>query len=211
VRCSPIESGLYELPSGWTWTTIDELAEVGTGTTPSRDNAAFFTGGTIPWVTSGETGQPFIRETAQHITETALAKTSLTVYPVGTLIVAMYGQGKTRGQVSELCLAATTNQACAAIVLMERSAVHRDFIKLVFDKSYDEIRELSAGGAQPNLNVGKVKTSLIPLPPLTEQARIVTRVTELRRLCADLRQRLDRSSTTQASLADALIEQALSA
>lgn len=211
VRWSPVESGLYELPSGWTWTTIEQLAEVGTGTTPSRDNAAFFTGGTIPWVTSGETGQPFIRETAQHVTELALAKTSLTVYPVGTLIVAMYGQGKTRGQVSELCLPATTNQACAAIVLMERLAVHRDFIKLVFEKSYDEIRELSAGGAQPNLNVGKVKTSLIPLPPLKEQARIVTRVTELRRLFADLRQRLDRSSTTQTSLADALVEQALSA
>jgi type I restriction enzyme S subunit len=94
---------------------------------------------------------------------------------------------------------------------MERSAVHRDFIKLVFEKSYDEIRELSAGGAQPNLNVGKVKTSLIPLPPLKEQARIVTRVSELRRLCADLRQRLDRSRTTQTSLADALVEQALSA
>lgn len=207
VRWSPVESGLYELPSGWTWTTIEQLAEVGTGTTPSRDNAAFFTGGTIPWVTSGETGQPFIRETAQHVTEVALAKTSLTVYPVGTLIVAMYGQGKTRGQVSELCLPATTNQACAAIVLMERSAVHRDFIKLVFEKSYDEIRELSAGGAQPNLNVGKVKTSLIPLPPLKEQARIVTRVSELRRLCADLRQRLAASQATQSRLAEALVDQ----
>ena len=208
---SPIESGLYELHPRWVWTTIEDIADVGTGTTPSRDNEAFFAGGTIPWVTSGETGQPFIRSTAQHVTETALAKTSLTVYPVGTLIVAMYGQGKTRGQVSELCLAATTNQACAAIVLMEQSAVHRDFIKLVFEKSYDEIRELSAGGAQPNLNVGKVKASLIPLPPLAEQARIVARVTELRRLCADLRQRLTASQTTQSHLAGALVEQAAAA
>ena len=206
---SPIENGLYELPSGWTWTTIEDIADVGTGTTPSRDNAAFFAGGTIPWVTSGETGQPFIRKTAQHVTEAALEKTSLTVYPVGTLVVAMYGQGKTRGQVSELCLEATTNQACAAIVLMERLAVHRDFIKLVFEKSYDEIRELSAGGAQPNLNVGKVKASLIPLPPLSEQARIVARVTELRRLCANLRQRLTASQTTQSHLAEALVDLAV--
>lgn len=207
VRCSPIESGLYEVPSGWTWTTIDELAEVGTGTTPSRDNAAFFTGGTIPWVTSGETGQPFIRTTSQHVTEAALASTSLTLYPVGTLIVAMYGQGKTRGQVSELCLEATTNQACAAIVLMEKSASHRDFVKLVFEKSYDEIRELSAGGAQPNLNVGKVKASLIPLPPLAEQARIAAKVAGLRRLCAELRQRLAAIQTTQSHLADALVDE----
>jgi len=206
----PIVSGPYELPSRWLWTTIEDLADVGTGTTPSRENAAFFDGGTIPWVTSGETGQPFIRTTSQHVTEAALASTSLTVYPVGTLIVAMYGQGKTRGQVSQLCLEATTNQACAAIVLKEKSAFHQDFVKLVFEKSYDEIRELSAGGAQPNLNVGKVKASLIPVPPLAEQARIVVKVAELRRLCADLRLRLDRSNITQSSLTDALINQMLS-
>jgi type I restriction enzyme S subunit len=157
-------------------------------------------------VTSGETGKPFIAETAQHVTELALSQTSLTVYPVGTLIVAMYGQGKTRGQVSELQIEATTNQACAAIVLVEPSFAHRSFVKLVFEKSYDEIRELSAGGAQPNLNVGKIKATLIPLPPLAEQSRIVTRVAQLRRLCFELRQRLAASQSTQAHLAEALVE-----
>jgi type I restriction enzyme S subunit len=196
----------FALPMGWEWVPIETLAEVGTGTTPSRDNAAFFAGGSIPWVTSGETGKPFIAETAQHVTELALLQTSLTVYPVGTLIVAMYGQGKTRGQVSELQIEATTNQACAAIVLIESSAAHRCFVKLVFEKSYDEIRELSAGGAQPNLNVGKIKATLIPLPPLAEQSRIVTRVAQLRRLCTDLRQRLSASQSTQAHLAEALVQ-----
>jgi type I restriction enzyme S subunit len=157
-------------------------------------------------VTSGETGKPFIAETAQHVTELALSQTSLTVYPVGTLIVAMYGQGKTRGQVSELQIEATTNQACAAIVLVEPSFAHRSFVKLVFEKSYDEIRELSAGGAQPNLNVGKIKATLIPLPPLAEQSRIVTRVAQLRHLCFELRQRLAASQSTQAHLAEALVE-----
>ena len=82
---------------------------------------------------------------------------------------------------------------------------HKDYVKLVFKKSYDEIRELSAGGAQPNLNVGKVKATLIPLPPLGEQSRIVTRVNELCVLCADLRQRLRDQQTTQTHLADALV------
>jgi type I restriction enzyme S subunit len=196
----------FGLPPGWEWVPIETLADVGTGTTPSRDNIAFFSGGSIPWVTSGETGKPFIAETAQYVTELALSQTSLTVYPVGTLIVAMYGQGKTRGQVSELQIEATTNQACAAIVLVEPSSAHRSFVKLVFEKSYDEIRELSAGGAQPNLNVGKIKSTLIPLPPLAEQSRIVTRVAQLRRLCADLRQRLAASQSTQAHLAEALVD-----
>jgi type I restriction enzyme S subunit len=197
----------FALPSGWEWAPIETLADVGTGTTPSRDNAAFFAGGSIPWVTSGETGKPFIAATAQHVTELALSQTSLTVYPVGTLIVAMYGQGKTRGQVSELQIEATTNQACAAIVLVEPSLSHRTFVRLVFEKSYDEIRELSAGGAQPNLNVGKIKSTLIPIPPLPEQSRIVTRVASLRRLCADLRARLSASLSTQSHLAEVLVQQ----
>lgn len=195
----------FELPAGWEWVPVDALATVGTGTTPSRDNPAYFTGGEIPWVTSGETGQPYIRATEQHVTAVALEKTNLTVYPIGTLVVAMYGQGKTRGQVSELGIPAATNQACAAIVLIDQSDDHRDYVKLVFEKSYDEIRELSAGGAQPNLNVSKVKATLIPLPPLAEQSRIVNRVTQLRRLCTDLRQRLAERQSVQARLAEALV------
>jgi type I restriction enzyme S subunit len=196
----------FALPPGWEWVRIETLADVGTGTTPSRDNVAFFANGSIPWVTSGETGKPFIAETAQHVTEFALLQTNLTVYPVGTLVLAMYGQGKTRGQVSELQIEATTNQACAAIVLVEQSLAHRSFVKLVFEKSYDKIRQLSAGGAQPNLNVGKIKATLIPLPPLAEQSRIVTRVAQLRRLCSDLRKRLTASQSTQAHLAEALVQ-----
>jgi len=198
----------FELPVGWEWVPIDTLATVGTGTTPSRENPAFFVGGTTPWVTSGETGQTFIDATEQYVTDVALAQTSLTVYPAGTLIVAMYGQGKTRGQVAELRIPAATNQACAAITLIEHAADHRAYVKLVFEKSYDEIRELSAGGAQPNLNVGKVKSTLIPLPPLAEQSRIVTRVAALRRLCADLRQRLAEREAVQARLAEALVGRA---
>ena len=199
----------YELPEGWEWVTLDSLAQVGTGTTPPRDNPAYFASGTIPWVTSGETGQAFISATGEHVTQLALSSTSLTLYPVGTLIVAMYGQGKTRGQISELQIEATTNQACAGIALIERATIHRSYVKLVFEKSYDEIRELSAGGAQPNLNVGKVKATPIPLPPLAEQSRIVARVAELRAPCAQLRDRLATTSQTRSRLAEALLEQAV--
>ena len=196
----------FELPQGWEWVPVDTLAHVGTGTTPSRDNNAYFSTSGIPWISSGETGRSLITKAEQFVTVRALSETSLTLYPVGTLIVAMYGQGKTRGQVAELGIEATTNQACAAIVLVEPSESHRQFIKLVFEKSYDEIRSLSAGGAQPNLNVGKVKQTPIPLPPLAEQSRIVARVEKLRQLCSDLRQRLTASRTTQGHLAEALVE-----
>lgn len=197
--------GLHVLPDGWQWTTVEGVASVGTGTTPSRTNPAYFSPASIPWVTSGETGRPFIDKTEQGVSPLALRDTSLKVYPSGTLIVAMYGQGKTRGQVSELRIEATTNQACAAIVPTIADVAHRRYLKLFFEKIYDEIRELSAGGAQPNLNVGKVKATLVPLPPLAEQHRIVARVEELRSLCADLRQHLQQAQTTQSNLADALV------
>jgi type I restriction enzyme, S subunit len=202
------EKYLPELPRGWEWASVASIAIVGTGTTPSRTNQAYFSPAAIPWVTSGETGQPFIAKTEQAVSLLALRETNLTVYPSGTLIVAMYGQGKTRGQVSELLIEATTNQACAAIVAVISDAEHRRYLKLFFEKIYDEIRGLSAGGAQPNLNVGKVKATLIPLPPLAEQHRIVARVEQLRRLCADLRERLQQARATQSRLADALVSAA---
>ncbi|WP_445989683.1 restriction endonuclease subunit S [Chromobacterium haemolyticum] len=196
----------FELPQGWEWVALETISSVGTGTTPSRDNSAYFTPPEISWVTSGETGQPFIERTEQYVSATALRETSLTVYPAGTLIVAMYGQGKTRGQISELCIPAATNQACAAIVLPIADTCLRKYVKLYFEKIYDEIRLEAAGGAQPNLNVGKVKSTLISLPPLAEQSRIVACVEALRVLCAQLRERLATSQKIQTHLAETLVE-----
>ena len=200
-----LPNGPYEIPKSWAWCAIEQIANVGTGTTPSRTNAAYFDPPEVPWVNSGETARPFIASTAQHVSGLALRETSLKVYPQGTLVVAMYGQGKTRGQISELLIAATTNQACAAIVPVDSTVHHRRYLKLVFEKSYDELREGAAGGAQPNLNVGKIKSTLIPLPPLAEQRRIVARVEELRRLCANLRRLLTEAREIQSRLADALV------
>ena len=89
----------------------------------------------------------------------------------------MYGQGKTRGQVSELLIEATTNQACATIIPIMREM--QPYIKLYFKKIYNEIRELAVGGAQPNLNQQKIKNYCIPIPPLNEQKRIINKVNEL--------------------------------
>lgn len=133
------------------------------------------------------------------------------MYPVGTLIVAMYGQGKTRGRVSELEIEATTNQACAAIVPVLPNAQMRKYIKLFFRKIYDEIREEAAGGAQPNLNIGKIKATLISLPPLAEQDRIVAKVDLLMSVCDRLKADLATTRLHQATLADTLIESALEA
>ncbi len=87
----------------------------------------------------------------------------------------MYGEGKTRGQVTELGIPATINQACAAVVVDESKA-SRAYVKLALQANYFEMRELAEGGNQPNLNLSKVKEFPLSLPDLVEQTEIVRRV-----------------------------------
>jgi type I restriction enzyme S subunit len=160
----------------WTEATIGELAEVGTGATPLRSRRDFYEGGTIPWVTSTLLNQPYVEKAEQFITEAAVAKTSVRLWPPGTLLVAMYGEGKTRGRCSELRLSATTNQACAAIVLRKGHEVRRPWVKLFLEATYELNRSMASGGVQPNLNLGIIRSIKIPLPPLDAQEAILADV-----------------------------------
>jgi len=199
----------FELPSGWKWRRIAEFTVVGTGSTPSRATPEYYNPAEINWVTSGETSNDFIFETKEKVSPKAIKETNVSIYPAGTLIVAMYGQGKTRGQITELMIDAGTNQACAAIRLIDKSANHRKYTKLYFQKAYKELRSHSAGGAQPNLNVGKISLTVLPIPPLSEQHRIVKKVDGLLILCDQLKARLSEAQTTQLHLADTIVEQAV--
>lgn len=160
---------------------ISDIASVGTGSTPLRSNSAFYASAGTPWVTSAATGSPLVVDADQFVTDAAIAAHRLKVYPKGTLLVAMYGEGKTRGQVSELAIDATINQACAAISVDETLAT-RQFVKLALTANYLVMRELAEGGNQPNLNLSKIKEFEIPLPALDEQARIVGEVEGLLKL-----------------------------
>ncbi|PTB90737.1 restriction endonuclease subunit S, partial [Marinobacter sp. Z-F4-2] len=104
------------VPDGWKLSTIEEISNVSSGGTPSRKNDAYWNG-TIPWVTTAEVKFKVIEDTSEKITEEGLANSSAKLFPVDTILMAMYGQGKTRGQVAKLGIKASTNQACAAIVL----------------------------------------------------------------------------------------------
>lgn len=199
----------FELPEGWEWCRIIEIAQVGTGATPSRDNPDYWQHPDFNWVTSGETSLPFIFNTAEKISLKAVKETNVSIYSPGTLIIAMYGQGKTRGQITELCISAGTNQACAAIQLFDTNEYHRRYVKLFFEKSYEDLRNLAAGGAQPNLNLAKVSNTLIPIPPLSEQIKIATKVEGLFKVCDTLKSHLQSVQQTQFHLADALTDAAL--
>jgi type I restriction enzyme, S subunit len=179
-KAKPVEpllvkaASLPNLPDGWCWAATEQLAEVGTGATPLRSKPLYYEGGSIPWVTSGSLNEDFVREAGQLITPLALHETNAKVFPAGSLLLAMYGEGKTRGKVSELAIDAATNQACAALVFHGPAAQRiKAFVKLFLEENYEDVRRLSSGGVQPNLNLSLVRRTAIPLPPLVEQDRIV--------------------------------------
>ncbi len=196
----------YQLPQGWEWVRVIDLVDVGTGSTPATTNRDYY-GGTIPWYTSSATNKLIADKPETFITEKAIKETNCKVFPSGSLIIALYGQGKTRGQISELVVAGATNQAIAAMVFFDSSSGIKKFLKYFFMKIYEEIRELAEGAAQPNLNVGKVKETLVPLPPLPEQHRIVARIDQLMALCDSLERQVNAASGKQSALLSVVMAQ----
>jgi type I restriction enzyme S subunit len=202
-------SNAGELPKGWCTVRLEEITRISAGSTPSRDNPKFWKDGTIPWVSSGATAASVITEASEYITQAGMHAHRLQLYPEGTLLVALYGQGKTRGQVATLGIAATVNQACAAVCAYSGFEEVLPYLKLVMLENYERIRADSAGGPQPNLNGRKIKQMQISLPPLAEQRRIVTKVQELMALCDQLETQLTTIQTQSRRLLEATLYQAL--
>ena len=159
-----------EISVEWNVSEIGKEFIVGSGATPKRERKEYYDGN-IPWVKTTEIDYKLITSTEESITELGLKNSSVTKYPVGTLLVAMYGQGKTRGKCAILGIEATTNQACAG--LQPKKTVNTKFIYYFLENSYEKIR-IGQGSGQPNLTVGLVQKLVIPLPPLSEQQQIAS-------------------------------------
>lgn len=153
----------------WRYSEIGKIANVSSGGTPNRKVAEYWNGD-IPWVTTAEVQFKTIYESSEKITESGLKNSSAKLFPKNTILMAMYGQGKTRGQVAILGVEATTNQACAAILLKDDYDVNFYYQYLM--AKYKAIRDLSNSGGQENLSSGIVKSIKVPVPPLAEQKKI---------------------------------------
>lgn len=174
------------IPEDWKVRSVGSFATVSAGGTPSRGNLAYWNG-EIPWVTTTEVDWCVIRSASQTITKDGLLNSPAKLLPAGTLLLALYGQGKTRGKVAVLGIEAATNQACAAISLDKSVSSRLVFHFLV--KKYDEIRSLSNTGNQENLNSAIVRSILVPLPPtLAEQEAIAGALSDADALIDSLEQ-----------------------
>ncbi|MEZ5471664.1 MAG: restriction endonuclease subunit S [Marinicella sp.] len=150
---------------------LGDIANISSGGTPSRSNPAYWNGN-IPWVKTTQIQNCIINKTDvdEWITDEGLKKSSAKMISAGTILMAMYGQGKTRGQVSILNFDASINQACAAIDL--KNGICRDFVYQSLLASYTRIRNMSNTGGQENLSAGLIKEIPITLPSLPEQQAI---------------------------------------
>ena len=198
----------FTLPKGWEWCRLGELANIATGSTPAKNKVEYYMHGTIPWITSSETGQEYVSSARYYVTDLAVKECNLTINQPHTLVMAMYGQGKTRGQITELAIPATTNQACATISCYMSSL--NPYLKIYCKKIYQEIRELASGGAQPNLNLNKIKEYVVPCPPLLEQHRISDKVKIFMQLCDQLEEELINANLHSSQLIEAVLQEAFS-
>lgn len=157
-------------PSEWNVTKLKKCGTWSAGGTPDRGNQAYYEG-SIPWVKSGEVNYCIITRTEEHVSEIGAKQTTCGILPVGTLLVAMYGAGITRGRVALLGVPATTNQAIASF--NGNNHVNNDFMYFWFEFYYNRIRSWAAGSNQDNLSSYLLKNLPIALPEHEEQIEIV--------------------------------------
>ena len=182
----------------WNVFTIEEIGDISSGGTPSRKNHEYWNGD-IPWVSTTLIGSNTIKTVNEYITKTGLQNSSAKVFPKTTILMAMYGQGKTRGKVAMLGINAAINQACAAITLKE--SVNTDFVFQNLNARYEEIRKISNQGGQENLSGAIIKKILIPIPPKkSEQQKIADCLSSLDELITAQGQKLAQLKTHKKGL-----------
>ena len=176
-----------EFDEDWAASRIDEIASVTSGGTPSRSISEYWDGN-IPWVTTSLVDFNVIQTAEEFITQDGLKNSSAKLFPKNTILMAMYGQGITRGKVAILGIEATTNQACCAIKLNNSFDTHFIFQNLM--NRYEEIRDLSNDGGQKNLSAGIIKEIEVVSPSKEEQTKIATFLSTVDEKISQLSQKL---------------------
>lgn len=187
-----------ENEKGWEVKKLGEVCCIGTGSTPNRKNKEFYENGTYPWVKSTEVCNLPIYSVEEYITEEALKNSNCTLYPKNTILMAMYGQGKTRGQIGLLKIEACTNQAVAAII-PTKEVLDEIFLCQHLMLMYEHIRNMARGGNQANLNLSIVKSIQIFLPPLPLQRLFAQRIEQIEREKSEVQKSIQNLETLLAS------------
>lgn len=199
----PAEEQPYEVPENWVWVRLENVASWGSGGTPSRKHEEYYNGD-ILWIKTGELNNGWIYDTEEKITDEGLKKSSAKLFPPYSVLIAMYGA--TIGKVAILGVPATTNQACACAVCNQSLLYMYLFYYCISQKNV--FIEKGKGGAQPNISQIILKQHPIPLPPLSEQQRIVERIEELFAKLEEAKERLQEVANSFAVRKAAILHKA---
>lgn len=194
------------LPMGWGFARLNDIGDWGAGATPSRNNPELY-GGSIPWFKSGELVADYISQSEETVTELALEKASLRYNKVGDVLIAMYGA--TIGKTAILSVPATTNQAVCACTPF--TGIESTYLLTLLKAYKPRFIGMGAGGAQPNISREKIIETVVAVPPIAEQHRIVAKVDELMALCDQLEQQTDASLSAHQTLVETLLNALTSA
>ena len=163
----------FEIPDTWEWVRLGSIGDWGSGATPSRSIPEYYSGD-IPWLKTGDLNDGYIEYIPENISCLALEKTSVRLNPAGSVLIAMYGA--TIGKLGILTFPATTNQACCACLPIE---ICNEYLFYFLMSQKVAFVKQSEGGAQPNISKEKIVATLMPLPSLAEQYRIVAKIKEV--------------------------------
>lgn len=157
---------------------LGEIANyIGSGMTPLRSNAMYWNSKDIPWLKTEQLGDYKIFDTNEYVSKLAVEENNLKIFPKNTLSIAMYGEGKTRGNVSILASEMTTNQACCNVIINGKIAGY-EYVYYWLKNSYYKLRSLSSG-IRKNLNSDDIRNFEISLPPLESQQKIAAVLSSL--------------------------------
>lgn len=205
-RAAPAVENLPPLPFGWVWSSLGQVFGVHVGATPSRQRSTYWNGD-LPWVSSSEVAFCRIKSTRETITELGFQNTSTDLHPVGTVLLGMIGEGKTRGQAAILDIAACNSQNSAAIRVSE-AGLPPEYIYYFLQGEYERTRKLGSGNNQPALNKSRVQAIVFALPPLSEQYVIVQELERLLSIADAVQQSIEKELNKAASLRHSILKRA---
>lgn len=175
------EDEVYEVE----WKAIGEVAECLAGATPKTTNPDFWGNGTIPWMSSGEVNKGFVYDTEKKITQLGYDSASTKLVPKNTVVIALAGQGKTRGTVALTKIELCTNQSLCSIITKDKLNSH--YLYYYLKGQYQKLRDISSGeGTRGGLNLKMIREFQIPVPPLDIQEKIVHVLDNFDTVCNDL-------------------------
>jgi len=158
-----------EMPEEWRNEKISKLGQIVTGGTPSTSEPAYWNG-EIPWIASGDVHQRYIKMAHKFITQEGYLKSNCNLLPIGTVLIALNGQGKTRGLSAILGIEAVCNQSMAGII-PKKDILNPVYLLYHLLNRYAEIRNISGIGRN-GLNLEHIANIVISCPPLIEQQKI---------------------------------------